>query len=43
MSDFLMGMNLIKELGLKIDPNLKEYVDASLDILHEMTMNILKP
>ena len=33
LSDFLIGMNCIKKLDMKIDPNLKEYVDASLEIL----------
>ena len=33
LSDLLIGMNCIKSLDMKIDPNLKEYVDASMKLL----------
>jgi hypothetical protein len=33
LSDFLIGMNCIKNLDMQIDPNLKEYVDVCLELL----------
>lgn len=33
LDDFLIGMNLIEKLNVKIDPSLKEYVDQAVELL----------
>ena len=33
LDDFLIGMNLIEKLNVKIDPTLKEYVDQAVELL----------